>query len=388
MIDVFIVGCKGLPAQYGGFETFVDNLTKRKINKNIKYHVACLDDHFEDFTYNDAHCFKMKVKESGAARAMFADVVALKYIIDYVKKNNIKNFIVLILATRIGYTYKKYVKIIHQLGGKLILNPDGHEWKRSKWNTFIKMYWKYSEKKMVKYSDLIVCDSKNIKNYIDSRYKKYKKNTCYIAYGANIGDEESIKAKEFVYNFNKNNNIISNEYYLVVGRFVPENNYETIIKEFMNSNTKKDLVLITSYENTKLYDELNNKLHFEKDKRIKFVGTVYDPDSINLIRKNAYAYIHGHSVGGTNPSLLEALAATKINLLYDCVFNKEVGQNSSIYWNLENNSLKNIIESCDKLGEEEINKFASIAKNVILNNYTWDFIVSSYEKLFIGEENN
>ena len=388
MIDVFIVGCKGLPAQYGGFETFVDNLTKRKINKDIKYHVACLDDHFEDFTYNDAHCFKMKVKESGAARAMFADVVALKYIVDYVKKNNIKNFIVLILATRIGYTYKKYVKIIHQLGGKLILNPDGHEWKRSKWNTFIKMYWKYSEKKMVKYSDLIVCDSKNIKNYIDSRYKKYKKNTCYIAYGANIGDEESIKAKEFVYNFNKNNNIISNEYYLVVGRFVPENNYETIIKEFMNSNTKKDLVLITSYENTKLYDELNNKLHFEKDKRIKFVGTVYDPDSINLIRKNAYAYIHGHSVGGTNPSLLEALAATKINLLYDCVFNKEVGQNSSIYWNLENNSLKNIIESCDKLGEEEINKFASIAKNVILNNYTWDFIVSSYEKLFIGEENN
>jgi len=388
MIDVFIVGCKGLPAQYGGFETFVDNLTKRKINKNIKYHVACLDDHFEDFTYNDAHCFKMKVKESGSARAMFADVVALKYIIDYVKKNNIKKFIVLILATRIGYTYKKYVKIIHQLGGKLILNPDGHEWKRSKWNTFIKMYWKYSEKKMVKYSDLIVCDSKNIKNYIDSRYKKYKKNTCYIAYGANVGIEESINAKEFVYNFNKNNNIISNEYYLVVGRFVPENNYETIIKEFMNSNTKKDLVLITSYENTKLYDELNNKLHFEKDKRIKFVGTVYDPDSINLIRKNAYAYIHGHSVGGTNPSLLEALAATKINLLYDCVFNKEVGQDSSIYWNLENNSLKNKIEFCDKLGEEEINKFASIAKNVILNNYTWDYIVSSYEKLFIGEEKN
>ncbi len=385
MRDVFIVGCKGLPAQYGGFETFVDNLTKRKINNEIRYHVACLDDHFEDFTYNGAHCFKMEVAKKGASRAMYADIIALKYIIDYVTKNNIKNFIVLILASRIGICYKKYVKKIHNLGGKLILNPDGHEWQRSKWNRIIKTYWKYSENKMVKYSDYIVCDSKNIKEYIDTKYKKYKKNTSYIAYGADINEEVSSDTTGFVYNFNKNNKILENSYYLVVGRFVPENNYKTIIKEFMKSETKKDLVIITSYENTKLYDDLNNELKLEKDKRIKFVGTVYDPESLKLIRKNAYAYIHGHSVGGTNPSLLEALASTKVNLLYDCVFNKEVAEDSAIYWNLDNDNLKNIIDKTDKLSEEEIEKFNIDSKNQILNRYKWEYIVKAYENLFVEE---
>ncbi len=387
MRNVFIVGCKGLPAQYGGFETFVDNLTKRKINNDIMYHVACLDDHFEDFTYNNAHCFKMEVKQKGSARAMFADIVALKYIIDYVTKNNINNFVVLILASRIGIVYKKYVKKIHKLGGVLILNPDGHEWQRSKWNKLIKMYWRYSERRMVKYSDFIVCDSLNIKKYIDNKFKKYKKNTTYIAYGADIETNETDKDLEFVYNFNKNNKLIINSYYLVVGRFVPENNYETIIKEFMKSNTKKDLVLITSYENTKFYDELSKKYDLEKDKRIKFVGTVYDPNHLSLIRKNAYAYSHGHSVGGTNPSLLEALATTKINLLYDCVFNNEVGDGASLYWNKNNNSLKDLIEKVDNISEDEIEKLNKIAKSIIIDKYKWDFVVSKYEDLFIKELN-
>lgn len=385
MKNVFIVGCKGLPAQYGGFETFVDNLTKRKINNEINYHVACTSNSNDDFTYNDAHCFNMNITKKGSSKALFADIEALKYIINYVKKNNINDFIVLILACRIGIVYKRYVKQIHALGGKILLNPDGHEWQRSKWNHFIKMYWKYSEKKMVKYSDLIVCDSKNIKEYIDKKYKKYHKDTTYIAYGADIDIDINDEAKTFVYNFNKNNQIIDNSYYLLVGRFVPENNYKTIIKEFMKSSTKKDLVIITSYEKTKLYDELNNELKFEQDKRIKFVGTVYDECALKLIRKNAYAYIHGHSVGGTNPSLLEALASTKINLLYDCVFNKEVALDSAIYWNLDNDNLKNIIDRIDNLGEEEINKLDMLSKKQILERYRWDFIVSSYEELFIKE---
>ena len=103
-----------------------------------------------------------------------------------------------------------------------------------------------------------------------------------------------------------------NEYYLVVGRFVPENNVETIIREFMASDTTKDLAIITT-ENPKLYAELEEKLHFSADPRIKFVGTVYDQELLKKIRENAWAYIHGHQVGGTNPSLLEALARRERN---------------------------------------------------------------------------
>ena len=105
-----------------------------------------------------------------------------------------------------------------------------------------------------------------------------------------------------------------------------------------------------------------------------------------FVRNNAFAYIHGHSVGGTNPSLLEALAATKLNLLYDCVFNKEVARDSAIYWNLNNDSLKSVIEKAELLSEDEINKYGNASKEVILDHYKWEFIVSSYEKLFLGKK--
>ena len=104
------------------------------------------------------------------------------------------------------------------------------------------------------------------------------------------------------------------EYYLVVGRFVLENNYETMIREFMRSSSKKDLAIITNV-NDKFLDELENRLHFKADKRIKFVGTVYDRELLMKIQENAYGYFHGHEVGGTNPSLLEALGSTDLNLL-------------------------------------------------------------------------
>ena len=95
-------------------------------------------------------------------------------------------------------------------------------------------------------------------------------------------------------------------YYLVVGRFVPENNYETMIREFMKSSSKKDFAIITNV-NERFLDELEQKLHFRDDSRIKFVGTVYNQELLMKIRENAYGYFHGHEVGGTNPSLLEAL---------------------------------------------------------------------------------
>ena len=101
--------------------------------------------------------------------------------------------------------------------------------------------------------------------------------------------------------------VSKNEYYLIVGRFVPENNYETMIREFMSSNTKKDLVIVTGYQESKLYHILNNKYHLKMIKELKFVGTIYDDALLKSVRKNAFAYLHGHEVGGTNPSLIRSL---------------------------------------------------------------------------------
>lgn len=182
--------------------------------------------------------------------------------------------------------------------------------------------------------------------------------------------------------FNKHD-VKLNEYFLIVGRFVPENNYETMIKEFMKSKVNKDLVIITNVEKNAFYNSLKEETHFENDKRIKFVGTVYDAELLKFIRENALGYLHGHSVGGTNPSLLEALGSTKINLLYNVGFNKEVGEDSSLYWSLEDGSLANKLNEVEEISTEKEENFGKLAKQQIIDNYSWEKIVNDYEEQFM-----
>ena len=385
MKDVFIIGSKGIPANYGGFETFVDKLTENiGYNNNIKIHVACKNNISEKYIYNNASCFSIKVPNIGSAQAVLYDILALKKVIYYITKNSISHPTVYILACRIGPFFRSFVNKIHKSCGRIIINPDGHEWKRSKWNPVIKKYWKHSERLMVKYSDLVICDSRNIEEYINNEYKKYQPKTTYISYGADISNSVFNDDDQVFINWLKEFGLTPNNYYLVVGRFVPENNYETIIKEFMKVESNKDLVIITT-KNDKFYNELNKKLNFQKDKRIKFVGTVYEKELLKKIRENSFAYIHGHEVGGTNPSLLEALSSTKINLLYDVCFNKEVGKNSCFYWNKKSDSLKVLIEFAEKLSIEEINQYSDKCKRIICEDYNWDDISKKYMEVFVDE---
>ena len=380
MNNVFIIGSKGIPAKYGGFETFVDELVSRKQNQNIQYHVSCLSNNSDEFTYNDAHCFNVKVPDIGPAKAVYYDVEALKYCLNYVKKNNLSGSIVYILACRIGPFVGKYVKKLHELNCKVYVNPDGHEWKRAKWNAAIKKYWKYSEKLMVKHADLLICDSKNIEKYIQQEYKKYNPKTTFIAYGADTSKSTLEDDDPKVLNWYREKNIKPKEYYLVVGRFVPENNYETMIREFMKSSTKKDFVLITNVEKNKFYEKLKLETHFDQDQRIKFVDTVYDKQLLKKIRENAFAYLHGHEVGGTNPSLLEALATTDLNLLLDVGFNREVAEEGALYWRKGSNNLSSLLNKVDSLKEIDLLVLSNKAKSSVISNYKWDYIVNIYEQ--------
>lgn len=382
--NIFIIGSKGIPAKYGGFETFVDKLTEKRKDETIKYHVACLNEEKDEFEYNNARCFSVKVPNIGPAKAVFYDIKALKQCIKYIRENNIENSIVYILACRIGPFIGHYKKQLKKLGAKLYVNPDGHEWKRDKWNALIKKYWKISEKLMVKNADLLICDSVNIEKYIKEDYKIYNPKTTFIAYGADVEKSTLTDNDKKLLDWYKEKNVKDNEYYLIVGRFVPENNYKTMIKEFMKSKTTKDLVIVTNVEKNKFYTELQNELNFEKDSRIKFVGTVYDKELIKKIRENAYGYLHGHEVGGTNPSLLEALASTKLNLLLDVGFNKEVGQDGAMYWNKEDMNLATQIDKCDELQKQEIEILAKNAKERINKEYSWNKIIQDYEKI-LGE---
>ena len=384
--EVFIIGSKGIPAKYGGFETFVDRLTEYKKNANIHYHVACLSDINEEFEYNGARCFNVKVPQIGAAKAVYYDIKALRQCIEYIKENNYNGAIVYILACRIGPFIRFYKNKLKKLGVTLYINPDGHEWKRAKWNALIRAYWKFSEKLMVKNADLLICDSVNIEKYIQKVYKRFSPKTVYIAYGAEVKNSTLTKNDIKVREWFSDKRIREKEYYLVVGRFVPENNYETMIKEFMSSDTKKSFVLVTNVEHNNFFNELKEKTHFDKDERIKFVGTVYDQDLLSYIRTNAFAYLHGHEVGGTNPSLLEALATTPLNLLLDVGFNKEVGRNGALYWNKKSGCLKKLIEESDHMLQSDIEKYEMRAKKRIEESYSWERIVEQYEKEFLKEQ--
>lgn len=235
---------------------------------------------------------------------------------------------------------------------------------------------------MVKNADLLICDSKNIEKYIKEDYKKYNPNTTFIAYGAECKKSIIKDNDNKLLDWYKKQNVLPKKYYLIVGRFVPENNYEVVITEFMKSNTNKDLVIVTNVEKNKFYNELLEKTKFNLDKRIKFVGTVYDQEILKKIREDAYGYIHGHEVGGTNPSLLEALASTDLNLLLEVGFNKEVGEDGALYFSKENKNLAELIDSVDYLSEEDIKSLSSKAKARIISSYQWNSIINLYESLF------
>lgn len=405
---VYLVGAKSLGA-YGGYETFVYKLTEyHKNNKNIKYHVACkangdgcmdeskiegvtiINDH--EFELNNAHCFKIDVPQIGHAQAIYYDVAALNTCCEHIRKNHVTHPIVYIMACRIGPLAWYFYKKIHKLGGTVYLNPDGHEWMRAKWSTIIRKYWKISEQMMVKYCDLAICDSVNIEKYIHECYdgkgiKGRNPKTTFIAYGADLSLSELTDDNEKLKSWYKEKGLTKKDYYLVVGRFVPENSFEVMIREFMNSKSKKDLAIITNV-NDKFLNELEENLRFKDDKRIKFVGTVYDQELLKKIRENAYAYFHGHTVGGTNPSLIEALGSTDLNLLVDVGFNKEVAEDCALYWNRQPGSLAKLIDKADQMSTDEIAEMGRRAKIRVAEEYTWDKICKQYEDVFVDNKLN
>ena len=383
MKNIIIIGSRGYNYNYGGWETFVTEFINNSDNTN-KFYVPYLtfnkDNDKKITNINNLEQVELYTKQKGFVTMFNFTIKSIEYYIDYIKKNNMKNTIMIILGCKIGPLMRiKYYKKLHKLGVKVIMNPDGLEWKRDKWNSVIKKCFKISERDHVNYSDHVVCDSKAIKEYIDNEYNVSNK-TSFIAYGTYL--DKKIEDTKKCKNYFKENNIKENDYYLYVGRFVPENNIETIIKEYINSNTTKKLLLVTNYEKNDFYNHLKEITRFDKDDRIVFIGPQYDKDILTYLRLNAYGYIHGHSAGGTNPSLLEALATTKINILFDVSYNKEVGGSSCYYFDKVNSSLSRIINICDKLDKKEIDKLGNECIDIIKNNYTWDIVVDKYNKIF------
>ncbi|MGN0362116.1 MAG: beta 1-4 rhamnosyltransferase Cps2T [Bilifractor sp.] len=391
MQHVFLVGAKSLGA-YGGYETFIDKLTEyHQDNPDIKYHVAvkangqgarmpkeAVRTSPSTYIYHNADCFEIRIPEKlGSAQAIHYDCAALDKSIEMIRAEHFQHPIVYIMACRIGPFFNYYARQIRDLGGKVYLNPDGHEWKRGKWSVPVRRYWKYSERVMVTGSDLIVCDSENIEKYIRRYYGV--RNTTFIAYGAETRASRCTEQK--FEDWLQRKGLKRGQYYLAVSRFVPENNYGIMIREYMKSHTQKDFAIITN-DNQAFLDDLESRLHFRSDPRIRFVGTVYDRELLKKIREEAYGYFHGHEVGGTNPSLLEALGSTKLNLVLHVAFNTEVGQDAALYWTKEDGNLADLIDRADAMHPDDLDALGAKAKERIRTAYSWEYISDAYLKVF------
>lgn len=402
---VFIIGAKCI-GQYGGYETFLDRLTEVHQNdSDIQYYLitkangdGAMDEsklsgvsnvktddkgQVRRFRYHNANVVKLSVPQIGSAQAIAYDVKAFRWCLSYISAHEIRDAVVYVLACRIGPFFGGLVRKAHKLGAKVYVNPDGHEWKRAKWSGPVRMYWKESERLMVKHTDFLICDSVNIEKYIKEEYKAYHPETTYIAYGADIEPSTLADDDPKFISWMQEHELKPQNYYLVVGRFVPENNYETMIREFMKSKSGKSFALITNV-NEKFLEELEDKLHWRSDPRIKFVGIVYNKELLKKIRENAYGYFHGHEVGGTNPSLLEALGSTDLNLLLDVGFNREVGEDCVLYWNKTLGCLMEVINKADEMSEEERDAYGAAAKERIKKAYSWPKIGDEYKRVWIG----
>ena len=382
MQHVFIIGSRGLPAQYGGFETFVDQLVSHQVSSKIQYHVPCLSNDlaYHHFDYKGVDCFTIKAPKLGPARVIAYDMMAINYALKVIKKQGIEQPIFYVLGNTIGAFVAPFARKIHKMGGRFYINPDGLEWKRAKWAKPIQAYLKYSEKIMTRHADLVISDNPGIESYIKEAYPWSK--TTYIAYGTDLSptnlSSQDRKVRELYHKWQTQ----EKNYYLILGRFVPENNYETAIREFMASSTKRDLVIICNHEGNPYFEELRARTGFDQDPRVKFIGTVYDQDLLKYIRKEAFAYIHGHEVGGTNPGLLEALAHTDLNLVLGVSFNQTVAKDAAQYWTKEAGNLAHLIDQVDSL--EDVSDWGQRAKANMKQNFTWEKIVGEYEELFLS----
>lgn len=354
---IAILGTRGIPNYHGGFEQFAEFFAVYLAEKGEDVFVYNSSLHpYQEKTFQGVNIISCKDPEDklGTPGQFLYD---LNCILDARKRN----FDVIL---QLGYTSSTIWWWLMPKKAKIITNMDGLEWKRSKYSKKVQNFLKYAEKLGAVHSDHLIADSLGIKTYLR---EKYNKDATYIAYGANVFDNPDNRILK-KYQIEKEN------YSLLIARFEPENNLEMILDGVVKSNRSEPFLVIGKHD-TVYGDFLKNK--YKAYPNIKFIGGIYNLEELNNIRYYSRLYFHGHSVGGTNPSLLEAMASNTLICANNNEFNKGVLKENAFYF-------KNAKEVAELYTEKEKNKHPDFINNNIMaikNEFSWEIINQKYYEL-------
>ncbi len=354
-MKIAIFGTRGIPNHHGGFEQFAEFFSKFLVdNKHDVYVFNSYNHPYKEKMWKGVkivHCYDPEYKIGSIGQFIYDFNCVM-----YCRRNDFD------IILQLGYTSSSIWSFLFPRRSILITNMDGLEWKRSKYGRFTRFYLKYAEKWGAKYGGSLVADSIGIQNYLQDTYNK---KSTFIAYGASIFDnpDSNILIKY---------NLKQYEYSLLIARFEPENNIEMILDGIIKSNNKEKMLVIGRHDVNKFGALLKEK--YKHNSNIKFLGAIYNLNELNNLRHFSNLYYHGHSVGGTNPSLLEAMSSNSLIVAHDNIFNRSVLQDNAFYFR-NSDDVKEVHENVYK---SQYIKFLKKNKEIILKYYNWEIINKSY----------
>lgn len=361
-MKIAILGSRGYPYVYSGYETFVKELVERLVKKNIEVTVYCHKNLFNTFP-----------KEVNGIKLVYIKTIQKKTLAQLVHTFQsmlhacFKKYDIILVVNSANGPFGVISKIFRK---KTAINVDGLEWLRPKWKGLGSKYFHFASRLSTILYDEVITDSFEMETIYQ---KEFNAESTVIAYGANIRESQN---PELIKKWNLN----ERDYYLIVGRLIPDNNSDLIVREFVKSDTKKKLVIVGDVPYN---DEYAERIKQTKDERIIFTGYVTDQNELAELYHNCYAYFHGHEFGGTNPTMLKALAYGCAILALDTVFTREMlaGDDYGLYFTKENNNLKILLNAIEN-DENKLNSYRLKSRNRIKENYTWEKITSQYIDLF------
>jgi len=360
-MKIAILGTRGIPNNYGGFEQCAEYLALGLVKRGFEVVVYNSHNHpYQEKYWNGVqilHCYDPEHKLGTAGQFIYD----LNCILDVRKR---KCDIIL----QLGYTSSSIWGWLMPKKAIITTNMDGLEWKRTKYSEKVKKFLRYAESLGVKYSDHLISDSIGIQNYLKETYKV---DSTYIAYGATLFKDNNI---EILTDYN----LQSYQYDMLIARLEPENSIEIILDGVAKANLSRPFLVVGNHE-TPYGNYLKNK--FSNFSQIKFIGGIYDIEILNNLRYYSNVYFHGHTVGGTNPSLLEAMASNSLICANDNSFNKYILGDDAVYFKCANDVKGHLLT----IGYHDLEFQSMLSENTNKINkvYDWELIIDQYIRHFV-----